>query len=309
VADLRLAPTVRGTVFLTAVAVFAWLSLRGRFDEVGQALLDTSLAGVGAALVLVLAGLFATGLLWLRLMACLAGPLPLVDGLATFFVGQLGKYIPGSVWSIGAQAELARRHAVTTRVTVSAGMLFLGYHVDTAILLGALALLTGGLESPWPAWVSWLAFAVAVAGLMPGVVRRLGKRVAGREVRLGWADTGLAVGLMAVAWSTYAGALVLLSPDLPWGELSALGGAFAAAYAVGVLIVFAPAGVGAREAVFVLLVAPATGVGAATALALVARVVHTGADGLMAATWWLAARRTRSPRTGPGEPGLGERSG
>ena len=36
--------------------------------------------------------------------------LPARDGLATFFVGQLGKYIPGSVWSIGAQAQMAGRH-------------------------------------------------------------------------------------------------------------------------------------------------------------------------------------------------------
>ena len=85
--------------------------------------------------------------------------------------------------------------------------------------------------------------------------------------------------------------MVLLSPGLPWHDLVALGGAFALAYAVGVVIVFAPAGVGAREALFVVLVSPLTSVAAATALALLARVVHTAADGLMAAGWWWAARR------------------
>lgn len=292
-ADVRLLPTLRGLTFLAAVLVFAWLGLRGRFGEVGDALRDTAPAGVAAGLLLVLVGLFATGLLWLRLMACLDGPLPLVDGLATFFVGQLGKYIPGSVWSIGAQAELARRHAVAARVTVAAGLLFLGYHVDTAVLLGALTLLAGGLESPWPDRVSWVALVVAVAALIPGLVRLLGRRVAGREVRLGWVDTLVVVSLMAVAWAAYAGALMLLSPGLPWAELAALGGAFAAAYAVGVVVVFAPAGVGAREVVFVLLLTPVTGVGGATALALLARVVHTCADVLMAGGWSLAARRAR----------------
>lgn len=292
-ADIRLLPALRALVFLAAVLVFGWLGLRGRFDEVGEALMDTSLAGAGAGLLLVLLGLFATGLLWLRLMACLDGALPLVVGLAKFFLGQLGKYIPGSVWSIGAQAELARRHAVPARVTVAAGLLFLGYHVETAILLGALALLAGSLESPWPGWISWVALVVAVTGLVPGPVRLLGRRVAGREVRIGWADTVVVVGLMAVAWTAYACALVVMSPGLPWGEMAALGGAFAAAYAAGVVVVFAPAGVGAREAVFVLLLAPVTGVGPATALALLTRVVHTVADALIAAGWWLAARRVR----------------
>ncbi len=295
-AEFGRARRVSGPLFLAAFVVFAWLSLRGRFDDVGRALQDTSVSGVVTALVLVLVGLLATGLLWLRLMACLDGSLPLVDGLATFFVGQLGKYLPGSVWSLGAQAALARRHAVAARATVAAGLLFLGYHVATAVVFAAVALLAGGLEAPWADWVTWLALAVAVAVLTPAVVRRLGRRVAGREVRLGWGDTLVAAGLMTVAWGAYTAALVLLLPGAPCGEVVALGGAFAAAYAVGVVVVFAPAGLGAREAVFVALLTPVTGLGAATALALLARVVHTGADALMAAGWWLAARRSQSSR-------------
>lgn len=291
--------TVAALVFLAAVAAFAVLGLRGRYDEVAQALRDTSVGGVGAALVLVVAGLLATGLLWLRLMARLDGSMPPVDGLATFFVGQLGKYIPGSVWSIGAQAELARRHAVPTRTTAAAGLLFLGYHVDTAVLLAAATVVTGGLESPWPTWVAWVAVIAAGTVFAPPVVRRLGGLVAGCEVRLGWKDTLVIGALMATTWGAYAGALVVLSPGRPWGQVAALGGAFAAAYAVGVVVVFAPAGVGAREAVFVLLVTPVTGLGAATALALLARVVHTGGDALTASGWWLAAVRSSRPRDRP----------
>jgi uncharacterized membrane protein YbhN (UPF0104 family) len=277
-------------VFLAAVALFAWLGLRGRWDEVGDAVSDVSLAGLASSLALVGIGLFATGLLWLRLMARLDARLPLVPGLSMFFVGQLGKYIPGSVWSIGAQAEQARRRDVPARVTVAAGLLFLGYHVATAAILGAAVLASGELDSRWPNWLSWIAIVVAAIGLVPAVVRELGRRIGGRDARIGWADTVVAVALMAVAWTAYSTALVLLSPGIPWDDLTALGGAFAVGYAVGVVIVLAPAGVGARETVFVVLLSPLTGVTAATALALLARVVHTVADGLMAAGWWLASR-------------------
>ena len=41
---------------------------------------------------------------------------------------------------------------------------------------------------------------------------------------------------------------------------------------------------------FVLLLSPLTRVAEATALALVARVVHTAADALMAAGWWYAVQ-------------------
>jgi uncharacterized membrane protein YbhN (UPF0104 family) len=279
--------------FLVAVVVFAWLGLRGRLDEVGDALRDTSLFGIVAALTLVLLGLGATGLLWLRLMSRLGARLPTHDGLATFFVGQLGKYIPGSVWSIGAQAQMAGRHAVPARATVAAGLLFLGYHVATAVVVGSVTALSGSLDPPWPAWVSVLVLVVSLVGLLPPVVSRLGRRVAGREVAIGLVDTMVVGVLMAAAWTSYAVALVLLSPGLPWWEVAAFGGAFALAYAVGVIVVVAPAGVGAREALFVMLLAPVTSVAAATALALLARVVHTAADAVMAAGWWYAARGRR----------------
>jgi len=290
----RFMPTLRA-LFLAAVVLFGWLGLRGRFDEIGDALAETSAVGTLGALLLVVVGLAATGVLWLRLMACLDAELPFVDGSAMFFVGQLGKYIPGSVWSIGAQADAARKHHVPARVTVAAGLLFLGYHVDTAVIVGAIALVSGQLNPDWPDWLGWLALAVGVIGLVPGLVRFLARKIGGREPTLGLADTATIVVLMVLAWACYSFALVLLSPGTPWSDLVALGGAFAISYAVGVVIVFAPAGVGAREAVFVLLLGPLTTVAEATALALVARVVHTAADALMAGGW--AAVRARAARS------------
>ena len=244
--DSRYLPALRG-VFLVAVLVFGWLGLHDRLDEVGAALRATSAASVIGAVVLVLLGLLATALLWLRLMAALGASLPLREGVATFFVGQLGKYIPGSVWSIGAQAQMAARRAVPSRVTVAAGLLFLGYHVTTAVLVGAATLLLGGLSSPWPGWLSALLLVGSVLGLLPALVRRLGRRVAGRSVTIDLGGTAVALALMAIAWAAYSGALVLLAPGSPWHHVAALGGAFALAYAVGVVIVVAPAGVGARE--------------------------------------------------------------
>ncbi|RNL78673.1 lysylphosphatidylglycerol synthase domain-containing protein [Nocardioides marmorisolisilvae] len=295
------ATQVLRAAFLLAVVVFAWLSLRGRFDEVGHALADTSPAGAAGALVLVLLGLTATGVLWLRLMAALGAELPFTDGSAMFFVGQLGKYIPGSVWSIGAQADRARRHDVPPRVTVAAGLLFLGYNVDTAALVGSLALISGRLDPDWPTWVPWVGLVVSLVGLAPPLVRLLARKIGGREPSLDLAGTGAVVVLLALAWACYSVALVLLAPGTPWHDLVALGGAFTIGYAVGVVIVFAPAGVGARETVFVLLLTPMLSVADATALALVARVVHTAADALMAAGWSYAARSRilSEPRSTP----------
>ena len=259
-----------------------------------------------------LAGLLATGLLWLRLMAALGADLPLREGLATFFVGQLGKYIPGSVWSIGAQAHMAGRLSVPPRTTVAAGLLFLGYHVATAV--------DGGRSRPAPRWPG-----VAVAGVGVGAPARrvggraaprrrppVGRRVAGRPVPSVSATPLVALALMATAWAAYSAGLVLLSPGLPWRDVVALGGAFALAYAVGVVIVLAPAGVGAREGLFVAAAHAAAGGRRRHRRGTAGPVVHTVADGVMAAGWWYAASgravrgrddRPRARTTPPSMPG------
>lgn len=295
--DSRRLTALRVT-FLAAVAVFAWYGLHGRWGEVGAALRATSAIGVAGALVLILVGLLATGFVWLRLMAATGADLPTRDGLATFFVGQLGKYIPGSVWSIGAQAQMAGRRSVPPRSTVAAGLLFIGYHVASGVIAGCLVVLLGGLAVPWPRWVTVLLLGFAVLGLLPAVARRAASRVAGRRVTLDPSDALVVLALMTVAWAAYSTALVLLAPGRPWGDVAAVGGAYALAYAAGVVVVAAPAGLGAREALFVVLLAPLLGIGGATALTLLARVAHTAGDAAMAAGWWFVARATR-PRRGP----------
>ena len=179
--------TILRPTFLVAVVVFAWLGLRGRLDEVGDALRDTSPAGMVGGMALVLLGLGATGLLWLRLMSALGARLPTRDGLATFFVGQLGKYIPGSVWSIGAQAQMARarrrpgsghgrRRAALPRLPRRHRRHRSG---SITMLSGSLRLAVARLAVGARRWSSrWSA-------CLPPVGGGIGRRVAGREVAVG----------------------------------------------------------------------------------------------------------------------------
>ena len=252
-----LLPALRAA-FLVAVVVFAWLGLRGRFDESATHSRDTSAAGVAAALALVLLGLA-------RHRAALAAPdvrawvsrLPSRPGLATFFVGQLGKYIPG----LGlVDRRPGRRwppaHAVPARATVAAGLVFLGYHLVTGVVVGTARRPARRARRA----VAGLAVAARAGRLgaraVPAGRPRAGQRVAGR-LRIGWADTGCrgpdGGRLDGVRRGDGA---ALTRPALV--DLVAYGGAFALAYAVGVVIVLAPAGVGAREALFVLLLTPLT---------------------------------------------------
>lgn len=281
--------------FLCLAVFFAWWALRGRWGEIGEALRATPVGGLVVALLLTGTGLWATALVWHRLVRAYGHRLPVVDAMAIFFVGQLGKYIPGSVWSIGVQADLARRHHVPVRTTVGASLVFLGFHVVTAVVVGAVATLLGGIDVAMPAWLVAIVGGAAVLALAPAVVNPLGTRVGGQgaSLDLGVRDTASVVGLMACAWVCYTAALIALVPAPDVHTVWAVAGAFAVAYALGVLVFLAPAGLGAREGVFVVLLTPAVGIAVATSVALLSRLLHTVADFAWAAVAHRAAQRGR----------------
>lgn len=297
-------------LFFVAVVVFCLVGLRGRWDEIGQAMSDTSPVRWLSAFALVTAGLFPTAAVWFLLMSRHGAGIPKKPAYVTFFVGQLGKYIPGSLWSMGAQAEMARRHDTPARVTVSAGLLFVGVNLATAGGLGSIAALVGGLDTsvPWPLFV-----AAAVVGPLvctPPVLNRIGATLApaSHPLRLGWSDSVVAVLAMAVTWAAYGLALsVLIEPPLGTpesGDLTVLvtAAAFSLAYVVGVVVIIAPAGVGAREATMTAMLTPYIGLERSVAAALMIRVLHTVADFAVALVAWIAAGSSLRPALRPDQP-------
>lgn len=286
--------------FLGLVLGFAAWGLHDQGDELLAAVRDTSPVGIAVAAGLVVLGLLVTSVAWLRLLSGYGHAMPRGQGRAVFFVGQLGKYIPGSVWSMGAHAELARGFDVPMRATVGTSLMFLWLNLATSGLVAGSFALSGAWDPPVPAWLVALGLLGCVAGLTPPLVNRVGR------LRLSWPGLGVLVLLMAVTWTCYAGAVIALAPEPSVALFPVAAGAFTTAYAVGVLVVVAPAGVGAREVTLVALLAPVTGVTTATALALLTRALHTGGDLLLALGSWALARATRRRAVFPG-PTVGGR--
>lgn len=289
--------------FVLLTVVLAWWGFHGRWDEIGSALRRTDPLRLGAALGLTGVGLLLTALLWWRLVVGLGSPVQRRGAAAVFLVGQLGKYIPGSVWSFAAQARLGRRHRIPGRTSVAASSVFLLLHTFTGVVLGCTLAAAGALPAHGPRWM-WAAGAVAGAAVLaPPLLRRLGARIAGQDStsRFGASDLAAAVGLMVGVWLAYGAAVrCLLGPDDGTGILTAVG-AFALSHAAGVLLAVAPAGLGAREGVLIALLAPTVGIGAAAAVALLGRVVHTVADfaaaALASAVAAASARGATTPQT------------
>jgi glycosyltransferase 2 family protein len=300
----RLRNILRFTVLAVFGAVLVVVLAR-RWHEVRPLLHDLSVTGVALAAVAVLSGIYATFLCWRAVLSDLGSPLPLGGGMRVFFLGQLGKYLPGSLWPLLAQMELGRDYKVPRRSSGAAVAIFLLLILGTGLLVAAIALPLLGGDALLRYWWVLLVLPVAAVLLHPPVLNRLlalGLRLARREpmpTPLSLPGVLRAVGWGLVSWLLYGIHVWVLARMLGVagaGILPRSIGAFAAAWCVGFLVVIAPAGGGAREAALIVLLGTGVGAARATVIAVVSRLLFTIGDlGWGGAVALVVRRRNNSP--------------
>jgi glycosyltransferase 2 family protein len=297
---------------LLGLLAFVAFALVDRWQEIQPVLVRLSLPTVGLAVVAVLGSLFFSFLGWRAALSGLGSPLPLGGAMRVFFLGQLGKYVPGSVWSVVAQVELGREYgvprkssgaavAVATLVALVTGLGIAGVGLP---LLGSdaydryawtLALLPVALVLLWPPALNRLiALTLRLARRDPMPVSlTLGTvmRVTGWSLAV-WASYGVHVWILAL--SVGAGGAALLPKATA---------AFAGAWCIGFLVIVAPVGAGAREAALILLLQPTLPQTEAAVVALTSRLVVTAADLIWGLVALGAERRRRERRGPPARPG------
>jgi len=278
-------------VFVLACLAFGVLSFKGKGDEIADALSTVRPLGLVVAYVATIAGLAMQVTVWRNIAADFGLRIPVAPATSLYFIGQLGKYIPGSVWSIGVQAHLASAFRARPRVTAGAGLVALGYCVASGALVGAALSAAGVAEAPWPRWISAVAAVGAALSLTPPVINRAGSIAAGSPLTMTWARGAANTALCAALWAAWS-----VGVAAPFGEYRqglVVAAAFGLSYALGVVIILAPAGLGPREALFIALLAPVVTLPTAAAMAVVSRLTHAAADLSIALATWVWARRTQ----------------
>lgn len=272
---------ILGLVFVVAAMVAAIVGLNDSWTSIWAIASELSWWRVVTPFMLVLAGVASTALVWSRALARCGHPLPIRDAAPVFYVGQLGKYLPGSVWSIGAAALMLRRRAVPVSTSVAASLIFLLLHFAPGLAVAGVLVLSGHTRLP-----EWWGIGLALAGLValtPQVMRPVGRLLNHSGVfEWSWLDALFVFVTMCVAWALYTGALFVTAPDASWTAVPTLMAAFVLAFAAGVAVPLAPAGVGVREALLIYLLTPSLGFEVAAAVSLFSRVTHTVADLLLA---------------------------
>ncbi|CAN5845507.1 hypothetical protein BH23GEM9_BH23GEM9_04260 [soil metagenome] len=265
---------------------------------------------LAASLILLIAVYTSHALLWRRIMRDLEiGHPSVATTLRIYFLASLGRYLPGKLWQLAGLAVLAGKAGLPPAKATAAsilgqfgflttGMLFLGLMLPEwrsalpegsdvpatlPLALGTALLAAAGV-------ILWTLVATPVGhGFRERIGSRLGRRLGERlstafrladRVRardaLFWA-AGYTLSWVALgaAFALFVGAFEPAAAGM--GRF--LAGTVAAAYLIGYLAVFAPAGIGVREFAMVLLlqqVLPEAGL--AIVVSVLSRVWFTAAE-------------------------------
>jgi hypothetical protein len=256
-----------------------WHQVRGALAGLGAPVLLGSFAGVAVAML-------ASAEVWRVLLGALGSPLSRKTAASIMFVGQLGKYLPGSVWPVLAQMELGKAHDIPRSRSATAAALTMLVSLCCGLLAAAVAL---PFTAP-SAGYRWflLAAPVLLAVLHPRVLNpilRLGTRGRLPVERVASGPIATALGWALLSWLCYGLPVWLLATRLgaaPGPAVLIAVGGFAFAWSVGFLVVIAPAGAGVRDVLLVTTLATVLPVADATAVALVSRLLMTIGDVLAA---------------------------
>ena len=294
----RTVKIVRIVVAVAVVVALVWGVARN-WTEISQDLQRVSIGALLLSFVPAALGTWLTMVGWRVILADLGSPLHLAPAGGVFFVGQLGKYLPGSVWTVLVQADMASHLHVPRRRTGVTGLVTIGLSVLTGLLVGLPALPLLLQRSAGSSGWLMLAVPLFVVLVWPALLNRLiawGLRVLRREPLEETLSTRAiltTVGLYALAWVLFGVHILVLALAVGGGTgvtLASLTG-YALAGSLGMLTVILPAGLGARDGILAIVLASAMPLSAGTAVALVSRFVVTLVDVLAAAAGWAYARR------------------
>lgn len=302
-------------LILLAVAVALWRN----WHEVSGELDKASAGALTEAFVLALLSPIFALLGWRALLSDLGSRLHHAEAASVFFVGQLGKYLPGSVWTVVAQTDMAARLHVPRRRTVVVSLVQLLASVLCGALVGlpTVPLVLDRLGVDVPVWVFVAAACLALLVMLPPVLNRViafALRLLRREpleraftartllIALWWFVAGW--GVMGLAVWVLTDALGPARGSTSHALVVSVSG-FALAGVIGMVGFLVPAGVGIRDGLLILVLVTVLPVPTATAVVILSRFLTVVTDVLVAAAGWIWGRQHHLLGADPGRPRIG----
>lgn len=279
---------LRTLLIVLVIAAAVW-QLWTNWDQVAHTISELQWHRAALSLMAVVVGIACSTMSWQVLLDDLGRPIGVGRGAQIFLVGQLGKYLPGSIWAYVLQIELGHKAGLARARVFAATVFSVLVAIVAALIAGALAIPRIVDEDPRLGWLPWLylVLPVALAMLWPPVLTRIvrfGFRILRRPrpdhpvtLRVVLASLAFAIGSY-VAFGVHLWLLADTREGLTLSPLALCIGTMGIAMLAGLVFFLLPSGVGARELVIIVALTPLVGVGAATAYAAVSRVMFILAD-------------------------------
>lgn len=247
-------------------------------------------------LPLVLCGLFYLlgmslfGVFWRALLVSAGIRVPPMELLRAYFLGAMGKYVPGKAFVLVLRTGMLQRHHARRLPIV----LSIFYETLAMMAVGAgvgfVALAVERRPGWW--WPVSLAVALGLGSILHpaffGPAARIFSKpftesVETASIQMWFGVMVRRLYLPVAAWMSLglSGAAAVAGIGLPAGSVDdflLITGSVAVGSAAGFVVVFMPSGIGVREFVIVTLLAPRYGAGAAVAVSLVLRTIWTVGD-------------------------------
>jgi hypothetical protein len=243
-------------VAVVAVLVFVGMQMSVHWVEIralpGTITIDWALMGVsGLAVLASYAVLIWT---WQRMVNAWGERLGFAEAARIWFISNLGRYLPGKIWQIGAMGLMAQQAGVSATAAVGSSLVI----AIINILAGsAVAFAFGARDLGAPSWalpavVIAVVLTAATPWLLP-VATRAAAKLLKREIKtpeLPASSVWIAAVGCAIAWVLYGVAfhfmqIALLGKET--GDVVRSTAVFTASYIVGFLALPAPGGIGVRE--------------------------------------------------------------
>jgi hypothetical protein len=242
--------------------------------------------------LLYLVSLLPCGLFWHRILRAVGEDAKLGETLRAYYIGHLGKYVPGKALVVVLRAGLLRSHRVNAVVAAIAvfyetfTMMAVGallaaailatqfHHHEISFFVALGSMIAVGLPTLPPVF-TWLARRAGAQKIDPERARQI-SRIGYKTLLMGWF-------LIAVGWVVMGGSLwavqrsMGLAEPQPWTQLPLYTACVSLATVTGFLSMI-PSGLGVRDLVLAQLMYPLVGKAAALVGALVLRLVWLVAE-------------------------------
>jgi glycosyltransferase 2 family protein len=301
--DRRVYVTLELIGLAVLLGALGW-AVRDVWGEAAPRLRNADLSDLALALAIVAAYYLVFVLGWIRILAAYGIHVPYRVALQSEMLSMLAKYVPGGVWTPTARVVALRRFGVRDTPVVLASILLeagLSALAGVGVFLVGLAII-GGADVPL---LPLGAFGVLIGFLLyppvfAAVASRLLRPFGAHEVTPLPARTAFSLlGFYALTWPLGGAGLFFMlravGGDPSLSSIPFLGGISAVGAIVAVLAVFAPSGLGVREASMYGLLLAVVGEAVALGATVLNRLAITVVEAALLLVGVLLLRRRGKP--------------